>query len=290
MSSAEHRGHLSLDRLDDGAAVQVRRLEAMQLDDDPVREPHRHDYHELIWVASGDGEHLIDGSPVPVQPGTVMLIGRGQVHVLKRAEGLVGAVLRIGDELLADESRRAASGWLLAGRGGRSIPVPPSERERLDATIDAIAAESVRPPDPYSGRLERHLIATVLLWVERWYDASRIEGRDADDADIELQRRFAELLEGEYAQHHEAAYYADALAVPAAALSRALTQVTGRGTKDLVLDRVMLEAARLLRFTEKSVGEVAFEVGYDDPFYFSRAFKRRFGDAPQAYRDRVRGR
>ena len=290
MSTAEHRGPLSLDRLDDGAAVQVRRLEEMQLDHDPVREPHRHDYHELIWVSSGAGEHLIDGATVPVQPGTVMVIGRGQVHVLDRAEQLVGAVLRFGDELLADESRRAATGWLVAGRGGRSIPVPPSEHARLDATLDAIAAESVRPPDPYSGRLERHLIATVLLWVERWYDASRIEGRDADDADVELQRRFAELLETEYAQHHEAAYYADALAVPAAALSRALTQITGRGTKDLILDRVMLEAARLLRFTEQSVGEVAFEVGYTDPFYFSRAFKRRFGVAPLAYRERVRGR
>jgi AraC family transcriptional activator of pobA len=168
--------------------------------------------------------------------------------------------------------------------------VPAAEAARLDAAIDAIAAESVRPPDPYSGKLERHLIATVLLWIERWYDASRIEGRDSDDSDVQLQRRFAELLDTEYAQHHEAAYYADALAVPAAALSRALTQVTGRGTKDLVLDRVMLEAARLLRFTELGVGEVAFEVGYTDPFYFSRAFKRRFGDAPQTYRERARGR
>jgi AraC family transcriptional activator of pobA len=289
MSTAEHRGPLSLDRLDRGAAVEVRRLEAMQLDDDPVREPHRHDYHELIWVSEGTGEHLIDGEPVPVQPGTVMLIGRGQVHVFKRAERLVGAVLRFGDELLTGEAGRAAPGWMLAGRGGRTICVPASEADRLEATLDAIAAESVRPPDPYSAELERHLIATVLLWVERWYDASRIESRDTDDAEVQLHRRFAGLLETEFAQHHEAAYYADALAVPPAALSRALTQVTGRGTKDLILDRVMLEAARLLRFTDLTVGEVSFEAGYTDPFYFSRAFKRRFGEAPQTYRERIRG-
>ena len=51
----------------------------------------------------------------------------------------------------------------------------------------------------------------------------------------------------------------------------------------------MLEAARLLRFTDLTVGEVAARVGYDDPLYFSRAFKRRHEESPQAYRDRARG-
>jgi AraC family transcriptional activator of pobA len=83
--------------------------------------------------------------------------------------------------------------------------------------------------------------------------------------------------------------YADALAVPAAALSRALSHVTGRATKDLILDRVMLEAARLLRFTDLAVSEVARHVGFEDPLYFSRAFKRRHDASPQAYRDGARG-
>ena len=48
----------------------------------------------------------------------------------------------------------------------------------------------------------------------------------------------------------------------------------------------MLEAARLLRFTDLTVGEVAFRVGYADPLYFSRAFKRHAGEPPMAYRER----
>ena len=47
----------------------------------------------------------------------------------------------------------------------------------------------------------------------------------------------------------------------------------------------MLEAARLLRFSDLSVGEVAFRAGFADPLYFSRAFKRHRGEAPMAYRD-----
>ena len=87
----------------------------------------------------------------------------------------------------------------------------------------------------------------------------------------------------------DAGHFADALGVPAASLSRALSEVTGKGTKELVTDRVMLEAARLLGFTDMSVNEVAFATGFDDQLYFSRAFKRHHGEAPQAYRARVQG-
>jgi AraC family transcriptional activator of pobA len=77
--------------------------------------------------------------------------------------------------------------------------------------------------------------------------------------------------------------------VPAPALSRALGQVTGRATKELIIDRVMLEAGRLLRFTDLSVGEVAHRLGYEDPLYLSRAFERHFGRAPVAHRARAQG-
>jgi AraC family transcriptional regulator, transcriptional activator of pobA len=279
---------ISLDRLGADAAVQIAWFDRARIGATRVREPHRHDYHELIWVREGRGQHLIDGTPVPVRPGTVTLIGRGAVHVFEHAEDLTGAVLRFGDELLLGDGR-VAPGWLLAGRGGRTVPVPPGEADTLAGALRAIGAEVERPPDPRTADLERHLVSAVLLWVERWYDAVRTELREADDAGVQLLRRFAAQLEREFRAHHDAAHYADALAIPAAALSRALSEVTGRSTKELVTDRVMLEAARLLRFTDGTVGEIAHAVGYTDPLYFSRAFKRHAGVAPMAYRDRVRG-
>jgi AraC family transcriptional activator of pobA len=276
------------DRLGPDGAVQVVWFERARFGVPAPREPHRHDYHELIWVRDGRGRQLIDGAPLPVQPGTLTVIGRGAVHVFEHAEELTGAVLRFGDELLLGDGR-VAPGWLLAGRGGRTVPVPPGEAAALEGALRAIAAEAERPPDPRTADLERHLVSAVLLWVERWYDAVRTERREADDAEVQLHRRFAERLERDFRTHHDAAHYADALAVPAAVLSRALSEVTGRTTKELVTDRVMLEAARLLRFTDGTVGEVAHAAGFADPLYFSRAFKRHTGVAPMAYRDRARG-
>jgi AraC-like DNA-binding protein len=56
-------------------------------------------------------------------------------------------------------------------------------------------------------------------------------------------------------------------------------------TKELITDRRMLEAARLLRFTDRSMGEVASRAGFDDQLYFSRSFKRYYGRPPTGYRE-----
>ena len=275
---------LAVDTLRGGASVQVVALDGMRLES--VREPHRHDYHELIWIRAGSGRHLIDGDPLPVAAGSITVIGRGQVHQFQEADDLSGAVVRFGDEVLFGEG---TPGWLVTARGGRRVSVPPGEHDRLDALIASLAAEAARPPDGRSAELERHLLTVVLLWTERWYDAMRTERRDPDDAEVQLQRRFARALERDFARHHDAAHYAEELRVPPAALSKALTHTTGRPTKELITDRVMLEAARLLRYTDLTIGEVAFRVGFDDQLYFSRAFKRHHGEPPVAYRARSRG-
>jgi AraC family transcriptional regulator, transcriptional activator of pobA len=275
---------LAVDTLRGGASVQVMALDGFRTD--TVRDPHRHDYHELIWIREGRGRHLIDGEPLPVVAGTITVIGRGQVHQFQEAEDVSGAVVRFGDEVLFGEG---TPGWLVTARGGRRVTVSRGEQDRLDALIASLAAETSRPPDGRSAELERHLLTVILLWTERWYDAMRTERRAADDADVQLQRRFARQLEQDFTRHHDAAHYADGLRVPASALSKALSHTTGRSTKELITDRVMLEAARLLRFTELTIGEIAHRVGFDDQLYFSRAFKRHHGEPPMAYRARVRG-
>ena len=164
--------------------------------------------------------------------------------------------------------------------------VPPGEAPRLDGVIDALArrARSARPtrtaPRSSATCSRRSCCGSSAGTTRRAPSAARPTTPRSSCTGASR-----ELLEEDFARHHDAAHYADALGVPAAALSRALAQVTGRTTKELITDRVMLEAARLLRFTDLTVGEVAHRAGFADPLYFSRAFKRRHGEPPQAYRD-----
>ena len=265
----------------DADALQALELHLGTIGDSDVREPHRHAYHELVWVHDGHGRHLIDGEPVEFGPRTLTLIAKGQVHQFKEADDVSGVVLRFDDEWLTGSRR-----WLFAGGGCTALNVPPDEAPRFEALLDVLRAEIERPAGPESAELRRHLLASVLLWAQRWREA-QLEGRGASGPDVELHRQFQELLESDFATSHEAGHYADELGVTTGTLSRTLTRLTGRSTTQLITDRVILEAARLLRFSDLSIKEIAARLGFTDQFAFSKAFKRRRGEAPLDFRERA---
>jgi AraC family transcriptional activator of pobA len=173
-----------------------------------------------------------------------------------------------------------------SGGSCTALSVPPDEAPRFEALIDALRAEVERPAGPESAELRRHLLASVLLWAQRWREA-QLEGRGASGPDVELHREFVELLERDFATSHEAGHYAAELGTTTGTLSRLLTKLTGRSTKQLIMDRVILEAARLLRFSDLSIKEIAARLGFGDQFAFSKAFKRQRGEAPLDFRERA---
>jgi AraC family transcriptional activator of pobA len=262
-------------------ALQVRALELERIGDDEVREPHRHAYHELIWVREGEGRHLIDGEPVEFGPRTLTLIAKGQVHQFERAERVSGVIVRFDDEWLVGTRR-----WLLSGGSCTALKVPEDEAARFDALLELLRTEVERPAGPESAELRRHLLSAALLWAQRWREA-QLEGGGATSSDVQLHRQFLETLERDFTTSHEARHYASELGVTTGTLSRVLTKLTGRTTKQLILDRVLLEAARLLRFSDLSIKEIAARLGFGDQFAFSHAFKRQRGQAPLDFRNRT---
>lgn len=263
-------------------ALEVRSIELEHIDDADVREPHRHAYHELIWVREGSGRHLIDGVPVEFGPRTMTLIAKGQVHQFERAEGVRGYVVRFGDEWLSGSRR-----WLFSGQVCTPLTVPEEDAARFDALLELLRVEVERPPGPESGELRRNLLSAALLWAVRWREVQQLEGGGATSTDVQLHREFLETLERDFTTSHEVGHYASELGVTTGTLSRTLTRLTGRPTKQLILERVLLEAARLLRFSDLSVKEIAARLGFGDQFAFSRAFKRQRGEAPFDFRNRV---
>lgn len=262
-------------------ALEVIALELDRIEDDEVREPHRHAYHELIWVREGSGRHLIDGESVEFGPHTLTVIGKGQVHQFERAEGIRGYVVRFDDEWLSGSRR-----WLFSGQACTPLTVPEDDAPRFDAMLDLLRVELERPPGPESAELRSHLLTAALLWAQRWREA-QLEGAGATSTDVQLHRTFLETLERDFTTSHEARHYAAELGVTTGTLSRTLTRLTGRTTKQLILDRVLMEAGRLLRFSDLSVKEIAARLGFKDQFAFSHAFKRQRGEAPLEFRNRV---
>jgi AraC family transcriptional activator of pobA len=265
----------------DADALEVRSIELEHIDDADVREPHRHAYHELIWVREGAGRHLIDGAPVEFGPRTLTVIAKGQVHQFEHAERISGYVVRFDDDWLSGSGR-----WLFSGQDCTPLTVPEDDAARFDALLELLRVEVERPPGPPSAELRRNLLSAALLWAARWREA-QLERGGATSADVQLHRGFLEALERDFTKNHEVRHYASELGVTTGTLSRTLTRLTGRTTKQLILERLLLEAARLLRFSDLSVKEIAARLGFSDQFAFSRAFKRQRGEAPLDFRNRV---
>jgi AraC family transcriptional activator of pobA len=246
--------------------------------DGQMREPHRHPYHELLWVREGHGRHLIDGEAVEFGPRTLTLIAKGQVHQFALADEVSGIVVRFDDDWLSGPRR-----WLFTGQTCAPLSVPIEEAEHFDSLLDLLREEVERPPEPESTELRSHLLSAALLWAQRWQEAE-LEGGGATSTDVDLHRAFLEALERDFTTTHEARHYAAELGVTTGTLSRTLTKLTGRTTKQLILERVLLEAARLLRFSDLSIKEIAARLGFSDQFAFSKAFKRQRGESPLDFR------
>ena len=282
-------GTIDLDRLA-GTSPPAQVLRVEQGDDvvGAPRDAHRHDYHELFLVLEGETEHLVDGDPVTVGAGRAFMIGRGQVHQLVTAHGFRGLVVRFAEELLSGASQETSPGWLLVECGGTVLDPPPRELDHAVALVELLDDELRRPPDAGTSTMLGATLGALLTLVRRWQVGSSLDTpAAATDPDVALLHRFVRLLEGSFHRHHDAGWYAGKIGISPSHLAATLTKLTGRSTKRLVTDRVMTEAARLLRYTDLTVQQVAQRVGYDDPLYLSRAFKQWSGESPTAWRERT---
>jgi AraC family transcriptional activator of pobA len=115
-----------------------------------------------------------------------------------------------------------------------------------------------------------------------------LESQTPGSAGIDRQRerftRLRQLIEDHYREHWPVGAYADALAISQARLNRMCKSFAGKSAGELVQDRLALEAQRHLIYTSASTAMIAYELGFQDPAYFSRFFKRRVGMAPGRFR------
>jgi AraC family transcriptional activator of pobA len=245
---------------------------------------HRHEgLHQFQLLERGGATATLDGVQLRLRAPVALMLAPGTVHAFRYDPDSAGHQLTVPTSLL----RQALVGTpVLAPRLDASFVL---DRDSLGAdaseAVDLFVQitrefESARP-----GRIEALKAQALLLslWFLRrggdgLHDEQRSALRDT------LVQRFRALLELHLRRHPPVSFYAAQLQVSADHLSRACRALTGLSALDLVHDRLLLEARRLLAATPSTVAEVAAELGFEDPAYFSRFFTRRAGQSPSAYR------
>lgn len=242
--------------------------------------------HQVVWLRSGPVEVSLDGERQACSGPLVVAIPPGAVHGFRFAPESDGQVLTLSPRSVVEGDLAAAGDALhtLFARA-RLLPVPAGEVVRIGGLFDTLAAEFGAPGSGGS---------PVPLWLARalvWRLAQMCLQHDQADGPAArgqqaLFTRFLVLLEAHYAEHWAVARYADRLGLTPERLNRLVRAEAGRSALEVIHDRLAREACRRVVYVAAPLSQLAFELGFDDPAYFCRFFKRQTGLSPRAYRQR----
>jgi AraC-like DNA-binding protein len=270
-----------------GASVRSVLFDFAQLEDrmSLLPYPHRHDFYHVVWVTQGSGSHIIDSERYEVLADTLFFMAPGQVHDFQLSADARGFTINFSAEFFALQLQNK--------KVLDEIPVyqheSPIAAVYLDAAqaaslrrvIDDIAVEYEAEQPGYQDVLRSYL--SVFLTKATRYAVPAVAA-DASLRNLALARRFRGLLEEHFRTVTEPAEYANLLHVTERSLNEATRRALGTTANKLIRDRVMLEAKRLLLHSQVPIAQIADQLAFEDPAYFSRCFKKHTGRSPVDYR------
>lgn len=244
--------------------------------------PHVHPgTFQILLLSEGASLLVREADQVRLVPPCLVLVPCGAVHAFRFAQDAQGWVLSVADALLGDP-RVAAPGLTRLAREGppRSLPLPPGALGDLADTVMTLLARE----GGTSGALAVASVALLLAGIERIAGEAAQPAPAPPDRRIALVRRFTALVEAQFREHRAVADYARQLGTTPQTLTRACRFAVGKAPAEIVHERLLREAMRALAFSAASVSQVADELGFADPAYFSRFFKARTGQEPSRFR------
>ncbi|MFN3642863.1 MAG: helix-turn-helix domain-containing protein [Gemmobacter sp.] len=243
--------------------------------------PHRHIHlHQIFLLVSGAVAMTVDGAPLDAAPPVIINLPPGVAHGFRFAAGTDGYVLTLPASGFAD----------LFGPGAETAPglarpfaapAPQDAAARFAAMLDEHGQRAVF-------RATRLRAAALDIGGMAARAAGAPDGAQAARGDPRVQR-LAALIAERCRDGWTVADYARALALSPRHLSRLCRAETGQPAQAMIAAATIRAACSLLVYTRMTVAEVGYATGFDDPAYFSRAFRRHMGLSPGAYRARFDG-
>ena len=242
--------------------------------------PHRHDYFVIIWLKSGSGYHLIDLDKYELQDNTVYCISPGQVHQLRSNGPVEGYVISFRPEFmtLADENFEL---FFNAGLFSTFCQSPVIKIDPESATeMDDIAAKMIKEYSNYfllRSQILRGYLKIFLIFLTRQFEMGN--GEESQSKNITLVKRFLSSVEKHFISKRMVTDYADELTVTPNYLNEVVKKITGHTASHHIQQRIILEAKRQVAYSNLSMKEVAYQMGFDDIAHFSKFFKNASGQS-----------
>lgn len=249
----------------------------------------RHTFYVVMWIITGTGTHMIDFTDYPIQDNTVFCIAPGQVHQWVKEQDLTGYALAFTEDFLG--LNPVIVNFLTELTLFDSFDHQPAlylsgqEVEKLQPIVDWLQ-QAYENPEFGRTVLLQNLLQMFLIYLQRFSPTpARPMGHTANH---ELTHQLQHLIEKHYLTHQTVQAYAKLIGVTAGHLTESVKMATGRTASSYIRQRLSLEAKRMLVHTPQTVQQISQLLGFKDPSYFSRFFKRETNYSPGAFRAQFR--
>ena len=254
-------------------------------------EPHVHQgLYQILWIHAGSAALVLDEWRGAVEGPVAIVVPPGVVHGFRFAPDTVGQVLTLSARFLVEgEFQTVGESFrtLFAAPGVLHFSPSDGEAVRLGIQLGEVAAE-FGLPDSARSPVVRWLARAVVWRLARACAQGHREGGELAHRHQALFTRFLLLVEAHVLEHWPMERYASRLGLSTQRLNRLVRAESGRSALELVHERLTREACRRLVYVAAPTANLALELGFEDPAYFSRFFKRRTGMSPQRWRQTQR--
>ncbi len=252
----------------------------------------RFNYYSLIWIKEGNGTAQIDFAEFDFTAGTLFALTPYQPFTLKEKDKLEGVVLNFHPDFFCIHKHHeqvACNGVLF-----NNIYSPPyfcvddDTRREFEMILSQMKSE-VQKADLAQYELLVSYLKIFLITASRAKAKQQPESLQdtPDEKEPFILQKLKDLIETHFKSKHSAGEYADMLNISPKALAKMTKNHFNKTMTNLISERIVIEAKRELYLTDKSVKEIAYDLGYDDEHYFSRFFKNNANISPKMYRDTV---
>ncbi len=252
--------------------------------------PHAHSgMMQFIYISEGGAEAIVEDRITPLRSGDLFFIPEGVIHSFDFQDGTIGWVLSVDSPFLKTASFRSLRD-LFFGRmfSVSKLILDAKRKQEADTLFECLHKEFIGSREGRRAMLECLTQALLILTIR---EMPRLKGTGTEPLNgARIATAYRDLINRRFYDHWSVADYASALSVSPSQLTRICRLHVGKSPAALIHARILLEAQRMLRYTEAPAAQIAFELGYQDPAYFSRFFKRLAGVTPRQYRLQSRNR
>jgi len=249
--------------------------------------PHRHTFYHLVLFTRGKGSHTIDFVKFPVTAFQAYFMAPGQVHSWDFT-GADGYIINFSENFFKNfllNTNYLEQFWFFSGHSDDSIRQFPADiHKEVIGLFEALLKEAngvFKSPND----MVRVLLLQLLITIDRFSTGSS-KTRVAPPKQ-QLFRSFQRLIGSYYKTLKLPKEFADLLYITPGHLNALCREVTGKTAGELIRERVLLEAKRLLTNADMNITEIAYELNFSDNSYFNRFFKKNEGITPEEFRKKI---